>query len=151
MGQPQGEDWRGRPGVWRQGARFGSIGCIGCLTFVAIAAVITIIVFAVFVHQANRAINPPDSSTPSQPAPESTPSQSAPAETAPDPAGGTISCLEARCTQGGREVEYWVQGKSCGDGKEWGDAGTDPKTHAGLWACETPDQAQRNFERESAG
>lgn len=39
---PAGEEWRRRPGVWRQGLRFGSIGCIGCGTFVVllIAAVI---------------------------------------------------------------------------------------------------------------
>lgn len=38
-----GEEWKRRPGVARQGARFGAIGCGGCATFVVLAIVASVV------------------------------------------------------------------------------------------------------------
>jgi hypothetical protein len=50
---PPGEEWRNRPGVLRQGARFGSIGCMGCATMVVIFIVVVVLLLAALGHSSS--------------------------------------------------------------------------------------------------
>jgi len=47
---PAGEEWRRRPGVMRQGLRFGSIGCVGCLTFIVLGFLLLVVIIALAAH-----------------------------------------------------------------------------------------------------
>ncbi len=75
-----GEEWRSRPGVLRQGGRFGAIGCVGCLTFTILAVAIVIVVgfltTAFGLHEASKAANkliPPVEHAPTGTTPEKAP------------------------------------------------------------------------------
>lgn len=50
-----GEEWRRRPGVLRQGGRFGAIGCAGCATFIVIATAAIFLALAIGLHEASKA------------------------------------------------------------------------------------------------
>ena len=65
--RPPGEEWRNRPGVARQGARFGTIGCIGCATFVVLALILGLVLFNLGEKGASDALThaiPPPSVSP---------------------------------------------------------------------------------------